>query len=210
MKPLTRIATGIDTHPIGDSLACNESAWHIDTSRQHTIRTLAETQSIFLREAAATQTTQHLPTIDIHESRLAPHAWQFPEAVLLCQALAASLGVELGRALLARLPPGGNVLPHHDPGAYYAIRDRYHLVIASEPGGSIVGAVDQEVDMKSGELWWLANKERHWARNLSAADRIHLIFDVLPHRKERGMNEPNPDTGPNGTSPSPANEENRP
>ena len=64
--------------------------------------------------------------------------------------------------------------------------------------------------MKPGELWWLANKERHWARNLSAADRIHLIFDVLPGREERTMNEHNPNIGPNGASPLPTDEVNQP
>ena len=64
--------------------------------------------------------------------------------------------------------------------------------------------------MKPGELWWLANKVKHWARNLSAADRIHLIFDVLPRREERRTTEPNPNRGPDGASPSPADEVNQP
>ena len=82
--------------------------------------------------------------------------------------------------MLIRLPAGRSVATHRDTGAYYAIRDRYHLVIASEPEGSILGAGDEHASLRTGELWWLANKEPHWATNRSAADRIHLVFDVLP------------------------------
>ena len=184
MTHLTRIESGIDTRPIRDALACNEDLWHLDTSRQQRLSVQAQTQTIGLRQADRTRAPAHLPTEEIHPSRLAPQAWRLPEAVLLAQALAADLGVELARAMLVRLPPGASVGTHRDHGTYYAIRDRYHLVIASEPGGSIVGAIDREVEMHPGELWRLPNKELHWARNLSHHDRIHLIFDVLPRTAE--------------------------
>lgn len=34
--------------------------------------------------------------------------------------------------------------------------------------------------MREGELWWFDNKAVHEARNDSASDRIHLIFDLIP------------------------------
>ena len=184
MTNLTRIESGIDTRPIRAALACNEDLWHLDTSRQQRLNVQARTQTIALRQPDRSRAPAHLPTEEIHPSRLAPQAWRLPETVLLAQALAADLGVELARAMLVRLPPGASVGTHCDHGAYYAIRDRYHLVIASEPGGSIVGAIDREVEMHHGELWQLPNKELHWARNLSHHDRIHLIFDVLPRTAE--------------------------
>ena len=146
----------------------------------------------------------------MHPSRLSDHAWRFPEAVLLCDALAEELQGELGRALIVRLRPGGEVLPHIDDGSYYAIRDRYHLPIASKPGGSILGTSREEVEMKPGELWWLPNKQRHWARNLSATDRIHLIFDVLPHRGEKNRKDTNQGAEPNGANPATLHKETTP
>ena len=185
MSSLARMATGIDTSQIRDALACNEDLWHLDTRRQDSIDVQRETQTIPLREADRSRVPAHLATEDVHPSRLTAHAWRLPDAVLLVQALAAELGVELARAMLVRLPPGRSVGRHRDHGAYYAIRNRYHVVIASEPRGSIVGSVDREVEMRPGELWELPNKELHWARNLSPADRIHLIFDVLPSPRNR-------------------------
>ena len=185
MSSLARIATGIDTSHIRDALACNEDLWHLDTRRQDSIDVQRATQTIPLREADRSRVPAHLATEDVHPSRLTAHAWRLPEAVLLAQALAAELGVELARSMLVRLPPGRSVGKHRDHGAYYAIRNRYHVVIASEPGGSILGAVDREVEMRPGELWALPNKKLHWARNLSPADRTHLIFDVLPSAGDR-------------------------
>ena len=155
MTHLTRIESGIDTRPIRDALACNEDLWHLDTSRQQRVSVQAQTQTIGLRQADRTRAPAHLPTEEIHPSRL------------------------------VRLPPGASVGTHRDHGAYYAIRDRYHLVIESEPGGSIVGAIDREVEMHPGDLWRLPNKELHWARNLSHHDRIHFIFDVMPRTAAR-------------------------
>ena len=208
MESFTCLATGLDIHPIHESLALNEDAWHISSARQQTIRSHRDTQSIFLRQAIRDTSNQHLPNREVHPSRPSDYAWRFPEAVLLCDALAEELRGELGRALIVRLPPGGQVLPHVDDGSYYAIRDRYHLAIASKPGGSILGTSREEVEMKPGELWWLPNKQRHWARNLSATDRIHLIFDVLPHRREKNGNDTNTRTDPNGASPAIPHKEN--
>ncbi|MEL6920992.1 MAG: aspartyl/asparaginyl beta-hydroxylase domain-containing protein [Pseudomonadota bacterium] len=45
-------------------------------------------------------------------------------------------------------------------------------------------AGDEEVRMKTGELWWFDNKAEHEAMNDSETDRIHLIFDLLPEALE--------------------------
>ena len=185
MSYLRRIETGIDTQPIWDALAYNEDLWHLDASRQRSIGVQARTQTIYLRRAIRDPWAPFPLTQNIHASELAPHAWRLPDAVLLCQALADQVGVELGRSMLVRLPPGGTVGTHRDDGAYYAIRDRYHLVVESEPNGSILGVDDEHVAMEPGELWRLDNKQPHWARNLGSTNRVHLIFDVLPHVADR-------------------------
>ena len=190
MKHLKRIEAGIDTGPIRDALACNEDLWHLDASRQRTIGVQNQTQTIYLRRAVRDLREPFPLTQNVHASELAPHAWRLPEAVLLCQALADDVGVELGRAMLVRLPPGASVGTHRDDGAYYAIRDRYHLVVDSEPKGSILGVDDERAEMEPGELWRFDNKQYHWARNLGSIDRIHLIFDVLPHVAARAPSIP--------------------
>ena len=183
MKHLVQLESGIDTRPIQKALACNTDLWHLNASRQRAISVQAQTQTIFLR--AATPAPSHVRTQDIHQSQLAPHAWRLPEAVLLVQALAHDLGVELARAMLVRLPPGRSVGAHRDEGAYYAIRNRYHLAVANAPHGSILHVADEEADLPQGSLWRIDNKQLHSAQNRSATDRIHLIFDVLPGLGER-------------------------
>ena len=182
MKHLTWIESGIDTRPIRDALACNEDLWHLNTRRVRVDSRPRQTHTIFLRQAERTSAPPHLWVGDIgeiHASELAPQAWRLPDAVLMAQALAAGLGVELGRALLARLPPGGTVGTHRDVGTYYAVRDRYHLAISNEAQGSILRVEDEEVDLPRGSLWRIDNTRLHSARNRSGTDRIHLIFDVL-------------------------------
>ena len=89
------------------------------------------------------------------------------------------MGGTLGRATLVALLPHGRVFPHVDAGAYYRIRDRFHLVLRSARG-SPLAAGEERVVMRPGELWAFDNKARHWADNPSDDLRVHLIFDVLP------------------------------
>ena len=75
--------------------------------------------------------------------------------------------------------PHGWVRPHTDIGAYYRVRDRFHLVLRSRNGSPLTSA-GETVVMREGELWAFDNKAEHEARNLTAEPRVHLIFDVLP------------------------------
>lgn len=66
-----------------------------------------------------------------------------------------------------------------DAGAYYRVRDRFHLVLRS-PGSSPLTSGGETAVMRAGELWAFDNKTRHDARNPTDEPRVHLIFDVLP------------------------------
>lgn len=180
MQYLTQVAAGVDTRPIREALACNEDFWYLARRRVLVDTRPSGTHTIFLRGPDRTGVPPTVFDEEIHPSRIAPHAWRLPEPLLLAQTLAEDLGGELCRALLVRLPPGGTVGTHRDYGAYFAIRNRYHLAIANEPNGSLLRVRDEEVDLPLGSVWQIANKEPHAARNRSNADRIHLIFDLLP------------------------------
>lgn len=41
-------------------------------------------------------------------------------------------------------------------------------------------AGDEELSMRTGELWWFDNKTLHCARNESDQPRTHLVFDLKP------------------------------
>ena len=133
--------------------------------------------------SCASRRSPFLPALrnanDVHESRLARSAARFPRALAFCQRIADLQRGELGRATLVALQPRGWVRPHVDAGAYYRVRDRFHLVLKS-PGGSPLTAGGETVVMHEGELWAFDNKAEHDARNPSDEPRLHLIFDVLP------------------------------
>jgi hypothetical protein len=161
-----------------DELHTNDDLWLADQSRQRKIKVQQHTQSIFLRGALRVPGGPSLSD-DIQESAPTRFASRFPATMQLLNRVAAHFNAELCRALYVRLLPFSQVLPHVDGGAYYLIRNRYHLVLYSVDG-SIMSCEDEQVVMYPGELWGFDNKLRHESRNASPEWRVHLIFDLLP------------------------------
>lgn len=174
-----RIATGIDVAPIRSELEAAPEIWLADTSRQRRVRCQRDTRNIFLRVAKKPLPSGATNANDVHESRVARAASRFPVALTFCRAIAGLRSGELGRATLVALQPRGWVRPHVDAGAYYRVRDRFHLVVRSL-GGSPLTAGGETVVMREGELWAFDNKYLHEASNPTDEPHVHLIFDVLP------------------------------
>ena len=179
MRHFTRIDQEVNVEPLLAELDAAPEMWFADTSRQRKIRCQRNTRSIFLRAPRKPLPPGAKNANDVHESRVARSARKFPRTLAWCESVADTLSGTLGRATLVALLPHGRVLPHIDAGAYYRIRDRFHLVLRSA-GGSPLAAGDERVVMRPGELWAFNNKARHWADNPSDESRLHLIFDVLP------------------------------
>ena len=179
MLHFTKIDCGVDIQPLLAELDAAPEMWFADTSRQRKIRCQRNTRNIFLRAPRKPLPRGARNANDVHESRIAPAARKFPRALAYCKSIADDLNGTLGRATLVALLPHGRVFPHVDAGAYYRIRDRFHLVLQS-PGGSPLTARGESVVMQEGELWAFDNKVRHDARNPTDEPRYHLIFDVLP------------------------------
>ena len=175
----TRVAEGVDVAPFLSELDAAPQMWLVNTSRQRKVRCQRDTQNIFLRVARKPLPPGARNANDVHGSRTAASAAQFPRALKFCEEIAALQNGELGRATLVALQPRGWVRPHIDEGAYYRVRDRFHLVLRS-PEGSPLTAGGETVVMHEGELWTFDNKAEHDARNPTAEPRVHLIFDVLP------------------------------
>ena len=174
-----RIAAAIDVASFLAELEAAPEMWNADTSRQRKVRCQRDTLSILLRVARKPLPPGASNANDVHESRVARAARQFPHALAFCERTASMRGGELGRATLVSLQPHGWVRPHVDAGAYYRVRDRYHLVLKSRTGSPLTSG-GETVVMREGELWVFDNKSRHDARNPTDEPRVHLIFDVLP------------------------------
>jgi hypothetical protein len=86
-------------------------------------------------------------------------------------------GERLGRVIVTKVPPGKRILPHEDGGYSPNYYQRYHCVLQGLPG-SIFRCGDEQVTMRTGEIWWLQNLIEHEVINNSVDDRIHLIVDI--------------------------------
>jgi len=173
-----------DTTSIISELDAAPEMWLVDTSRQRKVRCQRHTQNIYLRAARKPLPPGAKNANDVHESRVLRSAARFPQTLELCESIARQQGARLGRAALVTLLPQSRVYPHIDHGAYYRVRDRYHIVVKSAQG-SPLKAGDETVVMRESELWVFNNKVRHSARNSSSEPRIHLIFDLLPAEGRR-------------------------
>lgn len=84
------------------------------------------------------------------------------------------------RALLARLPAGGAIVPHKDQGPYFAKTIRVHIPVTTNPSVWTWCAGDM-YRMAPGEAWALNNVAVHGVLNGHEDQvRIHLICDFLP------------------------------
>ncbi len=174
-----KVSSEIDTSSFLQELNDASHLWEVDTSRQRKVQCQRHTQNIFLRAAVKPLPQGAKNANDVHESRLMKYSRKFPETISFCERVAEDRGGSLGRATLVALRSQSRVYPHVDTGEYYAIRDRYHLVLVS-PHGSKLTANDETVVMREGELWVFNNKVRHSAENEFDQSRVHLIFDILP------------------------------
>lgn len=173
-----RIATSIDIAPILSEIRTNRNLWYVNQVRQQTVKVQAETNNIPLR--GGVRPADRSSSLEDAQETVETDNWRlFARTAEYLTRFAAEESGELSRAMIVRLKPQGRVLSHIDHGAYYAIRDRYHLVIQS-PGGSEMRSGGETAIFQPGELWCFNNKVVHEALNHSNDWRIHLIFDLVP------------------------------
>lgn len=86
-------------------------------------------------------------------------------------------GVQLGRVVITRLPPGGRITPHQDMGAAAAFYERYQIALQCLPG-CLFHAGNETAHFRSGELWHFDNSQVHSVENNSTDDRIVVIMDI--------------------------------
>ncbi len=93
------------------------------------------------------------------------------------------------RAQFALMPAHTEIKPHVDSGAYSSEGHRIHFVVKSNPDVSF-GVCDSESDCvrlntDEGTVFELNNRLKHFVKNESGQDRIHLVVDVAEGPRER-------------------------
>lgn len=165
----------IDVKPFMEELHAFKKPW--SDVRAKAIPLHKDTLAVHLRLPIPTPGVE---LNDTQEDEKTPEYASFPKLTKFLEQFTESISGDLARITIVSLKPGSQVFRHTDGGTYYAKRDRYHLVLQSVAGSRMLSG-DEECVFHKGELWWFDNKAMHEAFNPSdGAERIHVIFDVLP------------------------------
>ena len=164
--------------------AFDEDIWRADDSRQMAFSAHASTQTLKLIADADfrhSDPTVHPPFLAL-EPLLHPLMDHIRGAYL--QTLRQRRVAEANgpgyfiRALLTRLPAGGEIRPHIDEGESLKRCHRIHVPVISNRGALfMVGNL--KFHMPEGEMWEINNRRTHAVRNTGDEARVHLIFDYV-------------------------------
>ncbi len=176
MRWFQKIAEGIDVFPLVHAIQRQPELWD-----QNTLRTTypgtphAEVSDIW---CWFNDTTNPEAVINDREVISYP-AWSaLPQLrPIVFNLMRAVEGVQLGRVIISRLPPGKTIAPHADGGAPATFYERYQIALQSLPG-CLFKAGDETVQMQTGSVYWFDNQQIHSVINHSADDRISLIIDI--------------------------------
>lgn len=110
-----------------------------------------------------------------HVSVWYPVVIALPSARLLAMELQCRLGAErMGAVLITRVPAGGQVYPHVDPGWHARYYEKFVIQVASSPGQKFCFE-DGGLESEPGDCYWFDNQFPHWVVNPTDQDRISLI-----------------------------------
>lgn len=85
------------------------------------------------------------------------------------------------RVVLSRVPAGCGILPHTDDVGARVHSTSYHchLPLITDPA-IVMGGPEGEQHLEQGHLYTMDLHCRHWVRNPSAVDRVHVLFAYFP------------------------------
>jgi len=173
----------IDIGPLAEAIARQEpAAWNEHEQRQKDYEVHRQTQSIVLLFAGV----DNWPTIEV----LKMPGWDRLANVvvpLMDQIIARWYppGGRIIRAMIARMPPGARIDPHHDAHPSFACGHRIHVPIDTNP--RVRFTVDgRPFNLQAGRVYEVNNLKTHSVINKGATDRTHLIFDYVPVDREPG------------------------
>lgn len=179
MSKIRKIADGVNVGPLLWALQSHPELWDQITSRTESPDSPHHGVSdIWVRYGE--------PGIDRnaeHDSIWYPSADVLPVRELALPLMAAVGGERLGGVLVTKIPPGGRVRPHADPGWHAGYYDKYAVQIQSHPLQSF-NFEGESLVSRPGDVYWFDNQHTHWVTNDSDQDRITLIVCI---RAERGI-----------------------
>lgn len=195
-KLIKKLMTDAPVEPLVARLEMEPELWRDNTWRQDYVVKLErpispqqDTEAVMFRWAPENtiESVRDSLSVQVH-----PNLSKISELHrLLLACLNRINAAECGRVFVAKLKPGGKVIPHQDYGTYADHFERFHLVLSSDPGNEFFvedsSGHRESAHMKPGEFFWFNHKETHWAVNNSKTPRMHLIIDAVApeYRRER-------------------------
>lgn len=177
MRNFLKIADGVDTIPVLNALMLNEDLWNSSP-----LRTLYpesphhEADDILLWFNDLNQD----PSVIVDDKAVVPFpGWdRLPQVrPIVFDLMRRVEGVQLGRVMITRLKPGGQIYPHEDAGAPAEFYSRYQVALQSGPG-CLFHCGDETAYFAPGSVWNFRNQITHSVVNNSADDRIVIIADI--------------------------------
>lgn len=168
---------GLDTSGIVHALQTRPYLWNQNDLRRSTPE-LSECDDIWLRfptvESAVTNGLGEFECVNY------PAFAELPQVRNIIFSLMRQVeGERLGPVMLSRLAPGKQIYPHDDGVKHTSYYKRYQVALHSLPG-VLFRSGDEQVNMRTGEVWWFDNSLNHEVVNNSPDDRLAMIIDIRP------------------------------
>ena len=185
LQPVRVIDPFMDVAPLLAELEKRPDRWLVNTSRQEQIRCQRDTQTIFLRTARK-PFPPDTPGSEVHATADTKESTNFPRAMAAASQIADRMNGELGRVMIVRLKPGGKIYAHKDQGAYYRVRNRFHLILQAGEG-CLLRCQDATVATRAGQLsiGRDANISSHHVIGSSLRDACCEVWRLGPGRRIR-------------------------
>lgn len=133
---------------------------------------------VFEQEEELEKYKQGLSNFDQHESIDYPSFDILQEArPIVFWLMALVKGERLGRVMINKITPGGRIYPHEDSKEHTDYYTRFHVVLQSS-AGCVLKAGDEQLEMRTGDVFWFNNKLNHEVINNSGSDRISMVIDI--------------------------------
>jgi hypothetical protein len=179
MTHFTLIAQQVHVQSLLNDLDDNPDIWNDRYERRWGESPHRETSDIFVRYADPHWLARTGDFAGPHQSMWWPEVDRIPSVFAIWNRIRLALGgpLEFGGVLITRIPPGGQVYPHHDRGTWHA--EHYDLKVWLPLRGNsrcVNGVEDEEMVWMPGEAWSHDNLLTHYVRNDGPTERICLIM----------------------------------
>lgn len=177
MKHFLKIAEGVDVLPLRLALQMNPQLWNEHSGRKEfNGSSHKETSDIWVRYNDIKNIEQGYEAFTgPHDSVWYPSASILPIKPLVMSLMTRCEATRLGGVLITKIPAGGRVLPHTDSGwhpEHYPVK----LYIPLQTNPQVLNRCeDEEVVMRTGDVWYFNNLVEHEVKNDGPDDRMTLI-----------------------------------